>query len=216
MAFLVLILSGIAGFIFFTQPLGSIFVGLPMCKSFDTEMSDFFQGENPLKRLKTSYGWNIFLGVAVSITAVILAATALDAYAWAVLLGYFGGGLVMFFIAKNSIKENAVENVNRELSESSFAKELKGDINEALDDLEQRIDKAITTGMRILSTERMDLQKELIDAKAMIDGFHPVIGDFVYNAMNAQIAELNEKLERAVVKSPDDPRFNDVYKNDNR
>lgn len=50
-------------------------------------MSEFLRGEDPLKRLKTSYGWNICLGVAVSITAVILAATALEAYAWAV----FGG-----------------------------------------------------------------------------------------------------------------------------
>ena len=216
MAFLVLILSGIAGFLFFTQPLGSIFIGLPMCKSFDTNMSEFFQGDDPLKRLKKSYGFNVFLGVVVSVTAVVLAATALDPYAWAVLLGYFGAGLVMFFIAKNSIKENAVENVNRELSESSFAKNLKKDLYDALDDLEKRIDEAISTGMHILSPERMALKKELIDAKAMIDGFQPVIGDFVYNAMNAQIAELNEKLERAVVKSPDDPRFNDVYKNDNR
>lgn len=105
MAFLVLILSGIAGFIFFTQPLGSIFVGLPMCKSFDTEMSDFFQGEDPLKRLKTSYGWNIFLGVTVSITAVILAATVLDAYAWAVLLGYLAEVLLRFLSLKIPLKK---------------------------------------------------------------------------------------------------------------
>lgn len=215
MAFLVLILSGIAGFLFFTQPLGSIFIGLPICKSFDTEMSEFLRGEDPLKRLKTSYGWNICLGVAVSITAVILAATALEAYAWAVLLGYFGGGLVLFFIAGNSIKVNAVENVDRELSESSFAKNLKKDLSDTLDNLEKRIDEAIPTGMRILSPERMALQKELIAAGTMINGLRYVIGEYAYNAANARIAELNEKLERAVVKSPDDQRFNNVYNNDN-
>lgn len=139
MKFLVFIISLIAGFQFFLQPLASLIYGVPVTNSI---LNIFTESGNyeickELKRLKKCYLINILIGAAVTILAIILIAGALSKYKTPIILGYFVVhiGVLVFFGGR--FKSEAIEKTIEVVINSEEGKSIRRAFFASLDVLEK-------------------------------------------------------------------------------
>lgn len=139
MKFLVFIISLIAGFQFFLQPLASLIYGIPVTNSIlniFTESGDYKICKE-LKRLKKCYLINILIGAAFTILAIILMAGALSKYKTPIILGYFVVhiGVLVFFGGK--FKNEAIEKTMEIVTNSEEGRSIRRAFFASLEVLEK-------------------------------------------------------------------------------
>lgn len=139
MKFLVFIISLIAGFQFFLQPLASLIYGVPITNSIlniFTESGDY-EICKELKRLKKCYVINILIGAAFTILAIILMAGALSKYKTPIILGYFVVhiGVLVFFGGK--FKNEAIEKTMEIVTNSEEGRSIRRAFFASLEVLEK-------------------------------------------------------------------------------
>lgn len=169
MKFLVFIISLIAGFQFFLQPLASLIYGIPITNSIlniFTESGDY-EICKELKRLKKYYVINILIGAAFTILAIILMAGSLNKYKIPIILGYFVVhiGVLVFFGGK--FKNEAIEKTMDIVINSEEGKSIRGAFFASLDVLEKLLNGSNPFHAETYDTKFIELE-EFFDSNAYL------------------------------------------------
>lgn len=190
MKFLVFIISLIAGFQFFLQPLASLIYGVPVTNSILNVFSENTDTElyKELQKVKKYYVINILLGVAFTIFAIILMAGALSKYKIPIILGYFVVhiGVLVFFGGR--FKSEAIEKTIEVVINSEEGKSIRRAFFASLDVLEKllsikthfhaetydprfnELEEFFNSNAYLFTTEeRISIGQRLIKAKAQIE-----------------------------------------------
>lgn len=127
---LVLIISFIAGTLFFSPPLASLFLSVPINEEFlkiakesgDRELIEAFE-----KAKKSNY-INALIGAAVTTLALILGFGSLKRYLAAIIIGYFGIPLIFYSSSIGQFRESTVQTAIQILKESRLGREERAGI----------------------------------------------------------------------------------------
>lgn len=190
MKFLVFIISLIAGFQFFLQPLASLIYGVPVTNSILNVFSENTDTElyRELKKMKKYYVINILLGVAFTIFAIVLMAGSLGKYKIPIILGYFVVhiGVLVFFGGK--FKNEAIEKTMEIVTNSEEGRSIRRAFFASLEVLEKllnveahfhaetydpkynELEEFFNSNAYLFTTEeRISIGQRLIKAKAQIE-----------------------------------------------